>query len=87
MAEPSTPVKKVIAPPQLTQNWTLRDLKLPKDEMVEAVAGAQSIPAEAKEFMQKLIGSLDPKISLLKLNAHCFASMSQITIHLTVSKL
>jgi hypothetical protein len=55
--------------------------------MIDAIDGTQSVPAEAREFLKALVAMIDPKVSLIRADAHSFASPTHITIHLTVAKL
>jgi hypothetical protein len=75
--------------PALRRNWNLRDLHLPRAEAIEAVAGAQSTPDAAKAVLKSMVDALDPKVTLVRLDAHGFVSPQGdlITLHFTVGKL
>ena len=75
--------------PTLNKNWNLRDLHLPRAEAIEAVAGAQSTPDAAKAVLKSMVDALDPKVTLVRLDAHGFVSPQGdlITLHFTVGKL
>jgi hypothetical protein len=73
----------------LNKNWNLRDLHLARAEAIEAVAGAQSTPDEAKAILKAMVNALDASVTLVRLDAHGFMSQKGdlISLHLTVGKL
>jgi hypothetical protein len=71
----------------MSKPWSLRDVKLPREDVVAAVDGAQGLPDEAKMFIKAMAAALPETATLVRVDAHSFASPSQVTITLTVARL
>ncbi len=53
------------------KSWSLANLRLPREELIEAVNGANSVPAACKAMLVEKISAFDSKARFLRLDAHC----------------
>lgn len=52
------------------KSWNLRDLKLPREELIETVRAAAMVPEACKAMIVEAIQQFDPKARFLRLDAH-----------------
>ncbi len=53
------------------KSWSLANLRLPREELIEAVNGANSVPAACKAMLVEKINAFDSKARFLRLDVHC----------------
>lgn len=53
------------------KSWSLSGLKLPREEMIEAINGAATVPAACKAMLVEMVNDFTPEARFLHLNAHC----------------
>lgn len=60
---------KLDAPP-LARGWKLV-LRDTRQNTVEAIAGALTVPEAARQYLIEQVTALDARVALVKLDAHC----------------
>lgn len=66
-------------------SWNLRGLKDTREQIVEAISAAQSVPASAKTFLIAEIGALPLTAKLVSVDAHCHIVKDKRVLNVTVS--
>ncbi len=69
---------------QEKRDWSLPSLVLPRDEMIEAINGAQSVPPAAKAMLVEMVERQPLENRFLKLNAHCNCYKNLDTLHISL---
>ncbi len=64
-----------------TGAWSLRDIKLPPDEMLAAIAAAPSVPQEDKDYLIAKITKYASKPRFLRLDVHSSFSPESGLVH------
>lgn len=51
--------------------WSLRNIKDTRENIVEAISAAQSVPDAAKDFLIYHVNALPFSVRLVRVDAHC----------------
>lgn len=67
------------------RSWNLRHIKDTRENVIQKVAGAATVPDAMKAMLTEAIESLDPKINLVKLDAHAHFEKGLLMINATIA--
>jgi hypothetical protein len=65
--------------------FALRDLRLPRDEMIEAINTAQSVPPASKAMLVELVEKMPLTVRFMRLDAHCHVNGLQTVLSVTLA--